>query len=215
MNSPLKKALRLAALAVLLAIPLTLVLSRTAGGLLYDLVAVPLLYIAWMGRLYLRMVPRILLWGALLLFGLALVLARVLISGENPRRRDSGRRPGRGTPVLARGPVSRLADRIRSAGQSTYFRRELAQELARLLLQVLDHPGDRRWSEIQRCLNELDVPSPVRDFLDTGEQPVARRRRGGLIAWLTRWLRRDTGPDDPYTALEHTVRYLENRLEGS
>lgn len=214
MSSTLRRRLILVALVSLLAIPLALMLSRTLGGLVHDLVALPFLYLAWMGRLYLRAVPRILFWGALLFFGLALILADVLIAYSKRRRKELRYGHTRDVAAYHNGPVTRLAALIQSAERSAYLRGELARRLGGLAVQVADDREYRHSAEIKGVLDTLDAPPEVRAFLMQGQGPLLQFQRGGLIARLRQRFRALRARDGLSDDLERTLRYLEDRLEG-
>ncbi len=203
----------LVALVLLLTVPLALILSHALGGFVRDLVVVPFLYLTWVGRLYLRAIPQMFFWGALLLFGLILVVANVLFA-----RRDSeeGDGDGRGSQRVHRpdaGPVRQLTAQIQVASRSRYFRAALAQRLATLTLQVLDDSEDLSPGDTQRRLDGLGLPPEVRAFLAQGERPIWQHQGRGLLAWLRRRWRRDTEKEGRCGGVEQTVQYLENRLE--
>lgn len=214
MSSTLKGRLILLALVSLLAIPLAVMLSRTVGGLVHDLVALPFLYLAWIGRLYLRAVPRVLFWGALLLFGLALIVADVLIATSKRKRNERRYRHTDHAAVSQRGPVSRLAGLVHAAPRSAYLRGELARRLGELALQAADDREYRPRSDIDGALDELGAPPEVRAFLRQGQGPLLQFQRGGLIARLRQRFRAARARDGVCDDLERTVRYLEDRLEG-
>lgn len=214
MSSTLKRRLILGALVALLAIPLALMVSRTVGGLVHDLVALPFVYLAWIGRLYLRAVPRVLFWGALVFFGLVLILADVLIAYTKRKRNELGYRHTEGGAVSQRGPVSRLAALIHSAHRSAYVRGELARRLGGLAVQATDDREYNPSSEIKESLEALDAPPEVRAFLRQGQGPLLQFVRGGLIARLRQRLRAARARDGVSDDLERTVRYLEDRMEG-
>lgn len=214
MTRLLKGRLGLVALVVLLAIPLALILSRAIGGFVRDLVVVPFLYLGWMGQLYLRAIPQILFWGALLLFGLILVFADVLFA-----RRDSDKGDGdyRGPPRVRTpdaGPVRKLTAQIHSASGSRYFRAALAQRLGILALEILDEGEDAGQGDTQQRLDALEMPPEVRAFLTQGKRPIWQHRDGGLLAWLRRRLQRGSEKKGRLEPVEQTVRYLEDRMEG-
>jgi len=210
----LQKRLGVLALVVGLAIPLALILSRAIGGFVRDLVVVPFLYLAWMGQLYVRAIPQILFWGALLLFGLLLVLANVLFARRDG---DKGARDSRGperVPGPDASPVRKLAAQIHSGGRSRYFRAALAQRLGMLVLEVLDEGEDAGQGDTQRRLDGLEMPQGVRAFLAEGERPIWQHQSGGLLAWLRGRLQRGSEKKGRLEAVEQTVRYLEERMEG-
>ncbi len=202
-------------LVLLLAIPLAFLLSRVLGGFVRDVVAVPILYLVWIARLYLSIVPPIFFWGGFLLFGLALAITSILVGPDGPS--GDGGEPQQGAEIdhVYTGQVGQLASHIRFANQSTYFRRRLAQRLGRLLLRSLGYGERYRPAQIERGLDVLDAPPEIRVFLSEGKQLILPSRSAGLIAWLKRLLRGRGETRASNLDLEHTVRFLEDRLENS
>ncbi len=215
MSRTLRRWVGLAALIALLAVPLAFVLSQVFGGVVEELVTTPFLYLAWIGRLYLRTVPRILFWGGLLVFGLGLAAASILIPSMRRGRAEGGggRRDERGADQL--GAIRQLASRIRFAARSPYFRERLAQRMSVLALQIFDERDAGRRGEIERVLDELDAPPEVRAFFREGEGLAAQPSRGGLIFRLRQLVRGPGGRDARYDALEHAVHWLEDQMEGA
>lgn len=210
-----KRRLWLVAMVLLLAVPLAFLLSRAIGGFVRDVVAMPILYLVWIGRLYVRAVPQVLFWGALLVFGVALIVIRALVgrtpSGEDEQGAANGAEIGRAYA----GRVERLRSQIYFAGRSTYFRRRLAQRLGTLMVQSLGYGEQYRLEHIERGLDALDAPPEIRAFLREGGQLVLPSRSAGLLDWLKRRLRGRKGGGAHDVDLESVVRFLEDRLEVS
>lgn len=205
----------LMALILLLAVPLALVLSRALGTVVRDLVAVPLLYAAWLGRLYARAVPRIFLWAGLLLFGFLLaIVSGLAAAGDRGKRRPRLRR-GTKTTGPYDAPVGRLALQIQAAERSAYSRKRLARRLGGLALQVLGHRELYRLAEIDRRLDALDAPLEIRRLVawaDHGSSPAARL---GFLAQL--WNRLTSVVNNEkmvHDEVERAVECLEEELEG-
>lgn len=215
MNVDLKRLLWLVALVVLLAIPVALLLSRGSEGLVRDVIAVPFTYLAWIGRLYLRTVPRALFWGALLLFGLVLAITNVLVGLGGPSGR--GTQAQRGVPLdrVYDGQVQRLTSQIHYAARSTYFRRRLAQRLGRLILRALDYEEPYGPEKVERGLAALDAPPEIRAFLREGGELISPSRPAGFIAWLRRLLQARRRAGGTRVDLERVVRFLEESVEVS
>lgn len=213
MSLELKRRVWLVVLVVLLAIPLALLLSRVSGGLVVDVIVAPFVYLAWIGRLYLRTVPPTLFWGALLAFGLVLAVINILIAVGGARGRETGHREGSAVDQAYAGQVRQLTSQIHFAARSAYFRRRLAQRLGEVVLRSMDYEGPYGRVHVERGLEALDAPPDVRAFLLEGEQLMSSSRPTGLIAWLKRRLRRREGPNSSVAELERVVRFLEDRLE--
>lgn len=212
MNVLRNERVRLVAVALLLAILLTFLLAQIFGGAVRDIVALPLVYLAWIGRLYLRTIPRALIWGALLLFGLVMALSRALIAQSEGRTRTADVRAAMEAPGGLAGKVGRLASQIRFARRSAYFRQRLAQRLGRLILRATDRGERYGPKQVERALDALDAPPEIRAFFSEGEQGTTPSRRVGPFGWLRRRLRGDDeGPSS--ASLEQVVQYLEDRLE--
>ncbi len=212
MSPDLKRPLWLLALVVLLAVPLAFLLSRTFGVVVRDIVAVPILYLGWIGRLYLRTVPQALFWGALLLFGLVLAITNVLIALGGLGEGERGYQQGMGVNQVYIGRVKELTSQIHFAARSAYFRRRLAQRLGRLILKSLDYEEPYGPAKVEQGLEALDAPPEVRAFLQEGEQLISPSRPG-LIVWLRRRLRGRQEVGAPDLELERVVQFLEERLE--
>ena len=212
MSATLKKGLRVAALVLLLAVPLAVLFSRALGGFVRDVVAVPLLYLAWISRLYLRTIPQALFWGALVVFGLALAVTNLVIALGSGEDAADGQEEVELEQTYA-GSVRRLVSQIRYAERSAYFRRRLSQRLARLILSALDYEEPYGRAKVDRGLDAIDAPPEVRDFLHEGDDLLSPTRRPGLIAWLRRRLRGRNKTAVPSPELERVVRFLEDRLE--
>jgi hypothetical protein len=200
-------------LVVLLAIPLTVLLSRAFGGFARDVVVVPILYLLWVVRLYISAVPQILFWGALVLFGIAVAVTSILVDVGGAGGRGGRFQEGAALRQGYSGEVRRLVSQIRFAERSTYFRRHLAQRLGKLMVRYLDYGEQYRPAQIERALDALDAPPEIRAFLREGKQVISRSRPAGLIAWLRRrlWGAREAGVPD--LDIEQVVRFLEDRLE--
>ena len=213
MNAQLKRRLGIVVLVVLLAIPLTLLLSQVSGEFVRDVVAAPFLYLAWIGRLYVRTIPRPLFWGALLLFGLALALTNALTALGGLAEGGLGSTPDDVFEGSYTGQVKHLRSQIRYAARSTYFRRRLSQRLGRLILRSLDVEEPYGRAKVEQGLDALDAPPEVRAFLREGGRLISPSQPIGLIAWLKRRLRGTNGTEAPSPELEHVVQFLEERLE--
>jgi hypothetical protein len=213
MSRALKKWLRLLALVLLLAVPLVFLLSRLAGDLVRDAVAFPLAYLGWVARVYLDSVPQALFWGALLLFGLALAITNLLVAIGPAGGDGRGSHPFVELGRVHPGRVRQLTSQIRFASRSPYFRRRLAQQLGRVLLQSIDYGDQYNPEEIERVLEALDAPMEVRSFLREGKHLVAPSRPRGLRAWLRRWLAANERLSAPLRQLERVVQFLEERVE--
>ena len=207
MSPELKNRLRLAALVLLLAMPLALLLSRVWGGLVRDLIAVPFVYLTWIARVYLGTVPRALLWGALLLFGLLVALGSMRVRGSG-----EGQVPIQNSH---RGNVRELTSQIRFAGQSEYFKRRLAQRLGTLITKGLDYGEHYKPESVRRGLDTLDAPPKIRSFFLEGEQLIVPSRSFSLVERLQQRFQPDTTTAASDPDLEEAVRFLENRLEVS
>jgi len=210
-----RKRLWLVVLVLLLAIPLAFLLSRVFGGFVRDIVAVPILYLIWIGRLYLGLVPRVFFWGAFVLFGLVLAISSILVSPGDPGGEGSGSEQGAETDRAYTGQVERLTSHINFAARSTYFRRRLAQRLGRLLLQSMGYGERFRLSQVERGLDVLDAPPEIRAFLHEGEHLISPSHPAGLLSWLKRLFQGAKETDASDLVLEQTVEFLEDRLEGS
>lgn len=213
MSSRARRRLLLGALILLLTLPLALLLSHAAGGVVRDLLVWPFLYLTWVARLYVGAVPHALFWGGLLLFGLALVIADVLLAQRRTGTGDIERPTSAKAYPRYDGPVSQLAGQIRNTARSAYFRGTLARHLGRLALQIEGDGEAPKPANIQRALDGLEAPADVRAFLREGERPISLHWRGGLMAVLRRRLRAVAGDEAAPDDLRRTVRYLEDRLE--
>lgn len=210
-----KRWFGLVALILLLAVPLALVLSRAFGTVVRDLVAVPLLYVAWLGRLYVRTVPRAFLWAGLLLFGFLLaVVSGLAAASDRGKRRPH---PGCGTKTTGPydAPVRRLVLQIQAAERSAYSRKRLGRRLGGLALQVLGHREQYRLAEIDRRLDALEAPAEIRRVVAWADQRSPPAARHGFVARL--WFRL-TGVANKktmvYDEVEQAVECLEEQLEG-
>ena len=214
MSPALRKWLRLVFLVLLVATPLVIVLSWLSESFVRDAIAVPLLYAAWIVRLYLRTVPRTLFWGALLIFGVALAATNVLAALGSRVGRD---RPARGLAGIDSGysgKVTRLTSQIRFAARSAYFKRQLARRLGRLILRSLEHEGPYSPEEVERGLDALDAPPEIRAFLREADEQAHCSQPAGFIAWLRERLRRRGGVGIREPDLDEIVEFLEDRLEA-
>lgn len=208
-----KQRFWLVILVVLLAIPLALLLARFSGGFVRDVITAPFVYLAWIGRLYLRTVPPALFWGALLVFGFALAAINILVAVGGVGRRETGYQEGSALDQPYSSPVERLTSQIHYAGRSAYFTRRLAQRLGEVILRSLDYEEPYGRTQIERALETLDAPPDIRAFLCEGEALISRSRRVGLLAWLKRRLQGRETSRAPIAKLERVVRFLEERLE--
>ncbi|MGD2104927.1 MAG: hypothetical protein PVJ55_07435 [Anaerolineae bacterium] len=204
---------RFIALVLLLTVMLTILLSRLLGGAVRDIIALPILYLSWIGQLYLRTVPRALIWGSLLLFGLILVLSNVMITRRRTRGSAGGTQLRIGIAPEHSGKVKRLASQIRFTSRSAYFRRRMAQRLGRLMLEALDYGERYGATRLERALNAVGAPARIKAFFREGEEQSSPSRRVGLVGWLRRlfWRRQEEGKSS--VGLEEVVRFLEDRLE--
>jgi hypothetical protein len=210
------KTLRLAALILLVAVPLAFLLFRVFGGFVRDVITVPFLYIIWFARLYVRAVPQTLFWGALLLFGLGLALTSLLVGSGGAGRRIEESEGSESSDPIYPGRVKQLASQIHFAGRSSYFRSRLTQRLRVLMLQSLDRRAGYAPVEMERALDELDAPPHMRAFFREERGLTPPSRPMGLLARLKVRLRGDEAGamGVARTELEHIVQFLEGRLEG-
>jgi hypothetical protein len=203
--------LKLLALAVLLAVPVALLIGRFFGGFVREALAVPFLYLSWIARVYARTVPRSLLWGALLLFGVALAVTNVVVV----LGRDKGYRSEAALELESgyADTVEQLRSQIRFAGRSLYFRRSLAKRLGRLVLRSRDHGDQYRPAEMHHVLHDLDAPPAVHQFFRESENLTEPTRGAGWRIWVGRLLGIHRGEYAPPDDLGDVIAFLEDRLE--
>lgn len=205
----LRKWTRLGALVLIFAVPLALLLSQVFGGAVRDLVAVPLLYLAWIGRLYVQAVPQGLLWVGLVLFGLALAVVSGIVGARRQQKKVMRPWRGQGRIRPSDAAVTRLVFQIRSAERSEYARVELAGRLGRLALRTLDRPERYRLSQISQELDAADAPAEIRRFVRRSEPSELSSPRRYLIARLWHRLTARSAVEDLYGELERVVDCLD------
>jgi len=204
MSAKIKTIMALAALILLLAIPLRLALLDLAR----DVLAVPLLYFFQIGQIVLRAIPQLPLWALLI------VIALFIATGSLARKHEAARKRGE-VKTTHTGPVQVVARWIDQRERGYYFRKRLAHRLGRLAVEAL--APHERFTPRQTCqlLNRLNAPPEVCAYLLAGlgpefaevprpANPLAKLR--DLLKMSTRNTPLDLDPDK-------VVRFLERQLE--
>jgi hypothetical protein len=199
--------LALLALSLLLLGLLLLIIS----GAVREVVVIPLLYLLWLMRVLVEMLPQVVLWVGFLAI-LALVAWKSLaVPPAAPLLRQSA-------PTV-RTPVAAWARMFQSAANERYARWQLAQRLGKLGLELLASRDQPARQGVWQYLHDeaLDMPPEVRAYLLEGTQMYHP-----LATFWQRWWpwgirpRPQTDPLD--LDLEVVVQWLEqqlNRLTGA
>lgn len=206
MNARTKTLLALAAVILLLAIPLRLLLLDTVR----KFIVAPLLPLLQVGQLLFQTIPQALLWTLGLLVAVAIAL-RSLAWRARPT-------PRKGGAVIAHtGPVQTWVRWFQQQEQGDYFKKRLAHRLGQLAVQALA-PYERLTAhQARRLLDHLNAPPEVRAYLQAGfePEPPALAARFGFLARLRNLMRMrkqrsplDLDPDE-------VVQFLERSIGGS
>ena len=198
--------LLLSVLVLLLAIPLTLLFWDVAR----DAIAVPLLYLLWIGDLIFRAVPQLFLWIVFLAIALLFVLRSLRKQKRPVRERRVAETP-------STGQVWTWARRIYLMERRSYSGWYFARHLQRLTLEVLAHRERVEVRQIKQRLRtgELDVPPELEACL--GIDPGRAFSKPSLSARLRRLLRLGTETETrtapPDLDLEGILQFLEDQLK--
>ncbi len=201
----MRTRLLLLGLVLLLAIPLVLVL----GDFARKAIAVPLLYILWIGRLLLNSIPQLPFWA--LLLAVALVVAGAsLVGRKKPKRKASKEETD------YEGRVRVLTRWIHHAAEGgDYSKWRLAQCLGQLTQEGLACRGRLDPEQVKDHLQsgEVNAPPEIQAYLQAGLAPMSYRP-AGLFSRLSHRLRlsAQTFPID--LDPERAVQFLEDQLEN-
>lgn len=196
--------LGLAAIILLLAIPLRLLLLDEVRRVLLG----PLLPLVRAGQLLSQAIPQALLWAlALLLAGAIALRSLNWRPGPAPRRRAA--------IGWHAGPVRVWVQWLQEQGQGDYFRKRLAHRLGRLLVQALAPYERLTAQQARRLLDRLEAPPEVRAYLQAGfePEPPATITRWSILARLKSRFRVNTQRSPLDLDPEEVVRFLETQLE--
>ena len=146
-------------LILLLAGLLTLVLQDFTRRV----IATPLLYVFWIGRLLLESIPQIGFWWLFLFIALA-------VAGRSLLKHKPAPQPTRRAEKAGRGRIETWAKLIIESKQETYYKWQLAQHLQELTLAVLAHDERLTPKQIKQRLldNQLDMPPEIQAYLQAG-----------------------------------------------
>jgi hypothetical protein len=195
----------LAALILLLAIPLQLVLLDLAR----DALAIPLMAVFQVGQGLLQAIPQLPLWALLIV--IALFIATGSLAGKHAAARK--RSVVKTTYV---GPVQVIARWIHQGARGYYFRKRLAHRLGRLAVTALAPHERLTPRQARESLDRLNAPPEVRAYLLAGLGPEFAEipRPANLLTRLRDLLKMsarnaplDLDPDE-------VVRFLEHQLEA-
>lgn len=174
-----------------------------------QLVVLPLLYVLWVVRLFLRSIHQVVYWLVLLVVVLALAI-RSLIG------RWGGAREAPLLSVVYRGRVGMWARWVDLAQQRYYYRGyfkwRLARQLGELTQNVLAYRDRIDPREVRQALDagKLDLPPELQAYLGAG---LWTRSFSAFRQWRQRFSRRrEPSPldVDPMCVVE----YLEEQMEG-
>lgn len=211
MGDGLRERLLLLGLVLLLAIPLVFVLR---GGV-REAIVVPVLYILWLGRLFLQSVPQSLLWALFLMVGLV-VAVRSFRAARGSTQHSIPPRRVRGGAYS--GPVWTWQRRIHLVARGSYYEWYLAQHLGRLAQEVLVTrerlaPGQIKLHHLFSD-GGLDAPPEVRAYLEAGLGSLPPRSvRFPRLARLLRRFRPPAQASPLDLDPERVVQFLERQLE--
>jgi hypothetical protein len=204
----------------LLGLALTVLLALALRNVIGAVVVRGLLGGLWAVVLRLTELPRVLVWGLLLMIlalaGAIAVLAplRFLRPAPNPAPREARE---------ARGRVEVLTEELMDVGRGPFFRRQLLQHLSRLTVAALKHRDNPSTREAQEALAHGDLPldAALRRYLadglardeaahDTGTPTNGGSRLRGLVNSLS-----DTAPPGAWhdPEFDQLVELLESELE--
>lgn len=203
MNARTKTLLALAAVILLLAIPLRLLLLDTVR----KFIVAPLLPLLQVGQLLFQAIPQALLWALGLLVAAAIAL-RSLAWQAKPTPRKGG------TVIAHTGPVQTWVRWFQQQERGDYFRKRLAHLLGRLAVQALAPYEHLTAQQARGLLDHLNAPAEVRAYLQAGfepEPPVLAARLGFLARLKRTGRQRSPLNLDP----EKVVQFLERSIGGS
>jgi hypothetical protein len=198
-----RKRLWFLGLILVLAIPLVWVLKDFAR----EAIATPLLYVLWIGDLFFQSIPQVLFW-TLFLASALIVAGRSLIRGKKPAQQE------REVETVRKGQVQVLTRWLHLAAQEDYFEWRLARHLGELTSAVLAQRERTAIARTRQHLRdgELDLPSEVQDYLQTG-LTVTFSKSGSPFSRLLLRLRSRTHTTELDPGPENVVQFLENQLE--
>ncbi len=202
MSAKVKTILALAALVLLLVIPLRLILL----DFVRDTLAVPLSAIFQVGQALIRAIPQLPLWAFLIV--LALLIAMNSLSQKRKAVQGQGR-----VKAFLPGPVQVLVQWLRHRGRGYYFKRRLAHRLGRLAAEMLVPHEQLASRQARQLLEQLDAPPEVRAYLLAGLGPefAESPRPPSLLVRLRELLRASTRRTPLDLDPEVVVHFLERQ----
>lgn len=197
----------------LLLLPMALGLVYVLRESLYQTIVVPLLYLLWLGNLYIRSLDQMFLWMFLILLcGVILVRAfwgRGTDQGPENRIEPVGTRPGQ---------ITQWAILIQQPNPSTELDDYLSDRLRKLVVATLAYQHHLNPEQLHQRLNggELeDTPTVLNHLQNRPELRYSRRRVSDSRLALLR--ARLNGEAEAQRAardakLEEVIRYLEAQV---
>jgi hypothetical protein len=193
---------------VVLILLLTVLLVILLYGVMREVLAPWLAQVYGTIRTYYRMIPQPVLWMVCIGLGVMIAVKSLML---NERWSPEGRRP----PV-SRGRVQTIRRWIHQASTEVYFDRRLARHLGKLALEIQSHTSGQKIAPgpMRKRLENLDLPSHVREYLQSGLEPMtAGRPEHPGWSWLVSLFRPPESRSAPDIDLEEIVRLLEDQLE--
>jgi hypothetical protein len=187
---------------------LTALLVTLLYGVMHEAIAAWLAHVYGTVRSYYLMIPQPVLWMVCIGLGVMIALKSLLLNGKWSLE---GRKP-----PASRGRVQTIRLWIRQAATEVYFDRRLALHLGKLAVEIQSHTSGHQISPgpVRQRLESLDLPPHIREYLQSGLEPLAAgRAEPSGLGWLARWFRPPVTRSAPDTDLEEIVRLLEDQLE--
>jgi hypothetical protein len=197
---------------IALGLALCLAVAPLIADFVRDVIAVPLLYLAWAVGLVWRSVPE-----ALIL--LSFVLVALLVARRSLRRRGALQRQ-RTSPAQFPGRVEQWAQLVGAAeGGDDYARWRLAHRLANLTLDALAQRQRQSPVQLRRQMERgaLALPGDLQAYLMVGlvnYNPLGRPQRR-LVARVIGSVRKQASADPLAFAPAQAIALLEDVLGGT
>ncbi len=191
-------------LALVLVIPMAVGLQ----DFVRNQIVVPLLFIIWFAKLFLKSISQSNLWAIFLLLPLIFFLKSIKRLSTPPHTME--KKPGDVT-----GKVTIWAERLRNAGKEIHYDRSLKQLLRKLLYSILAYKIGKSPVQIRRSMKsgDLEVPSAIQAyFRDSDDDIPPAHFRSELGSFFRSWTGKGVNP--PFKkAAENVVKFLEDLLK--
>jgi hypothetical protein len=200
---------------LVLILTLNLVLAVVFRDFIRENILIPILYIFWYARLFIKSLGETCLWPLILII-LAMVSLRILRSKKKDRQRVFGY--GEESGQLEEGRVAFWMKYIRRKSMGIENLSLVSFRLKELVSSVLAYQGNFTQTEIEDALDKGDLPLPdeIQALLKPKNQVFPGVPKStSMIQQIMNWFnaRSLSGPQGSATEMSKVVKYLEDQLE--